>query len=457
VDVFDGVDWEGPVVATCVCPDGRVIVLPGVDAGVPEGPMSFRATSRYTPTATGPHVFSMIELGRARVSIDSTVVFDGITNATPRGDAYFGIAGQELSILIDLTEGHAVTIDVEFVTVVKSWLQGVRLGCKPVPSADLMDRAVAAASRADAVIVIVGTNDDWETEGNDRATMDLPGAQCELIERVSRANRNTAIVVNAGAPVATPWAAEAPAVLMAWFGGQEMANALVDVLFGSTDPSGRLATTFPDCIEHTPSFGNFPGEHGQIRYGEGVLIGYRWYEARKLPVPYAFGHGLSYTTFALGEAHVTATPATGVDVPEGDLDGVNGTKKFDEETGVTVSVTVTNRGDRRGAEVVQCYVGSVQPRVFRPNKELKAFQKVWLDPAESTTVTFTLDARAFAYWDPGSAYKGTIIPSAAGTWHSTAFAAPGWRVDGGDYRIHIGRASDDIAHVTTIRLRGDGT
>ncbi len=437
IQMYEGLEWEGDVVATSICPDGRVMLLPESGNGVPTGRMSFRATSKFMPTVSGPHIISMIQLGRARLIVDGTLLFDGITEQTPRGEAFFGLGSEELVAQVEMVEGTPTVIDVEFSTTTKSWLQGVQLGCKAVPSADMMDRAVVAAAAADAVIVIVGTNDDWETEGNDRATMDLPGRQGELIERVCRANQNTAVVVNAGSPVTTAWSAEAPAVLLAWFGGQEMSNALVDVVFGATDPSGRLATTYPACIEHTPSFGNFPGEHGQVRYAEGVLMGYRWYEARKLPVPYAFGHGLSYTSFDIGAPSVVGAAAA----TDGEID-------------LTVSVRVANTGTRRGAEVVQCYVGSVAPAVVRPPKELKDFRKVWLDPGESTTVTFTLGSRAFAYWDPGSIYKGAIVPHAAGPWTATEVVEPRWRVDAGEYQIHIGRASDDIAHVALVEVTG---
>ena len=433
IEMFKGAQFEGEVVARAVCPNGLVLVVPGVEPGVPLGPLSFRATSRFSPARSGAHIISMVEVGSGRLSIDGTVIFDGITNPTPRGDAYFGIAREELTNQVDFETGRSYEIAIEFASIEPSWMHGVQLGVKPVPSAGLMDRAVAAAAAADAVIVIVGTNNDWETEGHDRRSLDLPGAQNELIERVSRANPNTVIVVNAGAPITTPWAEDAPAVLQAWFGGQEMANALVDVLFGDSEPSGRLPSTFPDCIEHTPSFGNFPGEHGQVRYGEGLLMGYRWYEARRLPVPFAFGHGLSYTAFEIG---TPLAPTT-----------------FDSAFGaMSVVVPVTNVGHRRGAEVVQCYVGAVGPAVVRPPKELKAFQKIWLDPGETAEVTLTLDTRSFAYWDPGNTYKAQLAPSAVGVFAKTSEASRGWRVDAGTYLVHVGRASDDIAHVVGIEV-----
>ena len=185
------------------------------------------------------------------------------------------------------------------------FLRGMKVGLRRPSSPELLDRAVAAAADADAVIVMVGTNDDWETEGEDRTSMDLPGRQDELVARAVAANPNTAVVVNTGSPVTMDWADDAPAIVQAWFGGQEMGNALADVLFGDAEPGGRLPTTFPVRLEHNPSYGNFPGEYGELRYGEGVLMGYRWYEARHLPTRFPFGHGLSYSTFTIGEPTVS--------------------------------------------------------------------------------------------------------------------------------------------------------
>jgi beta-glucosidase len=265
--------------------------------------------------------------------------------------------------------------------------------------------------------------------------MDLPGEQDELVRAVCAANPRTAVVVNAGSPVTLPWAEEAPAVLDMWFGGQEMADALVDVLTGRADPSGRLATTFPERIEHTPAFGNFPGEDGAVRYGEGVLMGYRWYEARHLPVRFPFGHGLSYTTFALGEPDVTG------DDP------------------MIVRVRVTNTGDRSGSEVVQLYVEPVAPAVTRPPKELKAFAKVWLEAGQSATVVLGLTERAFAHWQPDGAGYAVIrdrqsTASRMGPPSPPEIPTAGWRVEPGAYRLHVGRSSADIAHVVTVTIGG---
>ncbi len=437
INVFNGSECQGEVVHHTSAVDGKVLLLPGVDPALPRGPMSFRATSTFTAAQSGAHTISLLQLGSACLSVDGSVIFDGITHPTPRGDAYFGMGRKELTAEIDFHEGQRYEIDVEFASTGRSWMHGFELGCKPLPDPDLMDRAVAAAASADAVIVIVGTNNDWETEGHDRDTLDLPGTQSELIRRVCLANPHTVVVVNAGAPINTEWAQGAPAVLQAWFGGQEMANALVDVVFGDADPSGRLPTSFPECIEHTPSFGNFPGEHGQIRYGEGVLMGYRWYEARKLPVAFAFGHGLSYTTFDFGIPRVSSVSLSASSLAGNTLQ---------------VTVPVSNIGSRRGGEVVQCYVGALNPKVVRPPKELKAFEKLWLEPGETREVILTLDSRSFAYWDPGNAYRGPLQPSAAGLFTDTPPSTRGWTIDPDIYRIHIGRSSDDIAHTIDMEI-----
>ena len=412
--------------------DGRLIFF----GGMPDGSASFRASATITPDVPGPHALSLVQIGRARVLLDGDVVLDGMTDPLPRGDEIFGLGSVPIERTIDL-DAHEHEIVVEYDGTPGGVLEGVQLGCRALPPADLMDHAVAAAAGADAALVVVGTNDDWESEGHDRASMDLPGEQAELIRRVAAVNPRTVVVVNAASPVTTDWASEVGAVLVTWFGGQEMANALADVLVGDTEPSGRLPTTFPERIEHNPSYGNFPGEDGQVRYGEGVFVGYRWYEARHLPVAFPFGHGLSYTTFTIGTPRVSSTV-------------------FSPGETLTVSVDVTNSGARRGAEVVQCYVAPLDARVTRPLKELKAFAKVWLEPGETQTVTLDLGDRAFAYWlpKPDEPEAGPVAPPIPLPLPAPDRVArtPGWRVDPGRYELHLGRSSADIAHVVSVEV-----
>ena len=309
-----------------------------------------------------------------------------------------------------------------------------------------IDRAESLSRDADAVVVIVGTDSKVESEGYDRETMDLPGNQDDLVRRIVRENPNAVVVVNSGSPVTMPWAADAGALLQTWFSGQEHANALVDVLLGDADPGGRLPTTLPLLLEHTPAFGNFPGESSQVRYGEGLLVGYRWYEARRLPVRFPFGHGLSYTTFEIGTPRLSSP-------------------RLEAGERLRIEVSVTNTGTRRGSEVVQVYVappggGSATPeRRLRAVKELKAFAKVRLDPGETATVGLELGERAFAYYDVADEDWALLAarranPSAHVHDSSLHHRKAGWYVDGGAYRIHIGRSSADIAHAVAVDVAG---
>jgi beta-glucosidase len=266
--------------------------------------------------------------------------------------------------------------------------------------------------------------------------MDLPGEQDELIRRICEANPRTVVVLNCGAPVTMPWHDDPAAILAIWFGGQEMAPALGDVLCGEAEPGGRLPCTLPERHEHTPAYGNFPGSDSQVRYGEGLLIGYRWYDTRQLGVQFPFGHGLSYASFILGAPHLSS--------PE-----------FRPGEPLEVTVSVRNTSGRRGSEVVQLYVEPLSPLAFRPNRELKAFAKVTLDPGESADVVLTLDDRSFSRWDLGNPDHERIAAriSTAGALAVEGQTRPaGWRIDPGEYAVHIGRSIADIAHVGTIQI-----
>ncbi len=413
LEVFAGHDLAGPALLTTRREDGRLIFFGAPGPDVPDEAFSVRALGRFTPDDAGEHTFTLVQAGRARVLLDGEVLLDGTGDpAPPHGDELFGLGSIELTAGRELTPGRAVELVVEYSSRDAFGIFGAKVGWRPPLVPDELERAVTVAAEADVAVVVVGTNDDWEREGVDRSTMDLPGRQDELVTRVRAANPRTVVVVNTGAPVTMNWADDVPAVLQAWFGGQEMSDALVDVLFGDAEPGGRLPTTLPVRVEHNPSFGNFPGEHGEVRYGEGLLVGYRWYDARHLPTRFPFGHGCSYTTCTLGEP----TPSSATFTP-GEI--------------LTVALPVANTGTRRGAEVVQCYVTPSSPRVTRPPQELKAFQKVWLEPGATATITFALDDRAFAYWDPDQ---------------------PGWRVDAGRYTLRIGRSSADLPHTVPVEV-----
>ena len=438
VEVFDTRDWVGQPIGTTSRDTSRLFVAAEAIPG--SGPeFSVRATTAYTPTQTGVHSFELVQISHGRVRLDGQLILDGVTNPPPIGGSFFGIGSEPMTAPVDLVGGRTYELVIEMQTVAGGLFSGLDFGVRIPPDPDGIARAVAAATAADVAIVVVGTNDDWETEGEDRTTLALPGDQDTLVRAVLAANPRTVVVVNTGAPVELPWAAEAPAILQSWFGGQEMADALVDVLVGDRDPGGRLPTTFPVRLEHNPSFGNFPGSNGSVRYGEGVLIGYRWYDTRHLPVLFPFGHGLSYTDFAIGAPELSA-------------------RAIGTGEGLTVRVPVTNTGSRPGSTVVQCYVAPHQSRLDRPTKELKAFGKVELAPGESITLTFQLDDRSFSYYDPAQPewpalrqYVTGMLPMTADTPRRTE---PGWTIDNGTYDIVIATSATEEHHRATVTSGG---
>ncbi len=398
VEYFAGRERDGDPVYTDASGRGLFTYIGPVGHGVPDE-FSLRITGRVVMPEDGDWTFTLVQVGRARLYLDGALVVDN-WNPTGRSDAFMGYGSAEVSGAVALREGDEHELTVEFLPA--RGLGGLEIGCRPPAPPDLMDRAVALARRADAVVCIVGTDNDWETEGHDRASMALPPPQDDLIHAVAAANANTIVVLNAASPVDMPWADDVAAILQAWFPGEEWGNALADVLSGDVSPSGKLPTTIPMRLADTPAFTNYPGERGQVRYGEGVFVGYRWYDTRDIEPRFCFGHGLSYTTFALGE-------------PVWD--------------GTTLRVPVTNTGAVRGAEVVQCYVRDVDASVARPQQELKAFAKVWLDAGATETVELRLDDRAFAFWD---------------------VETHGWTVEPGEFELRVGTSSRDIRHLLAV-------
>jgi beta-glucosidase len=280
-------------------------------------------------------------------------------------------------------------------------------------AAALRAEAVSAAADADVAVVFAGLSDREESEGFDRTTLDLPAVQVELIRSVAAASRRTVVVLSNGGVVSLEgWHDDIDAIVEGFLLGQAGGAALADVLFGVVNPSGHLAETIPLRLEDTPSFLTFPGEQGHVRYGEGVMVGYRGYATLGRPVRYAFGHGLSYTTFAATD--LTVEP-TGPDTAR-------------------VSVAVTNTGARAGKHLVQVYVGTSAGPVRRPARELRAFAKVALEPGESRTVRFDLDRRAFAYYD--------VLEG-------------GWVVAPGAYAVQIGESALDVVAAAELSLAGD--
>lgn len=276
----------------------------------------------------------------------------------------------------------------------------------------LVADAVAAAETADVAVLFLGLPAEDESEGFDRRHIDLPESQRDLLDAVVGANPRTVVVLSHGGVVALPFADRVPAILDCWLLGQAGGGAMADVLFGDADPSGRLAETIPLRLSDAPSYLSFPGEFGHVRYGEGIFVGYRGYEARELDVAFPFGHGLSYTTFEYSAASATVTP-----------DG-----------GLQVEVTIANTGSRRGREVVQVYTGLPGSGISRAVRELKAFAAIELEAGESQKVSLVIDRADLAYWD-------TRIDA--------------WTVEPGEYRIDVAASSRDIRTSVRVHVTGD--
>lgn len=275
--------------------------------------------------------------------------------------------------------------------------------------------AVEAARGAGTIVLFLGLPGPDESEGYDRPRLGLPENQVALLEAVAAVNPRVAVVLANGSAVSMPWRGLVAAVLETWLGGQAGGSAVADLLLGRVAPAGRLTETIPHRLEDTPAFGNFPGEAGHVRYGEGVLVGYRWYDTRGIDVAYPFGHGLTYTTFGYGDVVASATGAG-------------------QDASVDVTVTVTNTGAVAGAEVVQLYVRDPQASVLRPVRELKAFAKVHLEPGEQREVAFTLDARDLSYWHPGLRR---------------------WVVEGGEFVVEVGASSRDVRSAASVQVEGE--
>ncbi len=277
----------------------------------------------------------------------------------------------------------------------------------------MIDRAVSLAKSADVALLYIALPSFKESEGYDRTDLDLTDQQVALIKAVSAIQPNTVVVLNNGAPVVMgEWIDGVAAVLEGWMMGQAGGVSIADVLFGRVNPSGKLAETFPIRLEDTPAFINWPGCAGKVNYGEGLFIGYRYYDAKKVPVQFPFGYGLSYTTFAYSNANVSK-------------------KSFKDVDGVTVTVDVKNTGKVAGKEIVQFYVHDQKCTLVRPEKELKGFAKVELKPGETKTVSIKLDFRAFAFYHPK--YKQ-------------------WITESGDFDLIIGASSADVRETLKVTL-----
>lgn len=402
VEYRDGVAFDEPVVASDVTTSSMLRLFGSTPDGVNAAAFSVTAHGTYVPDADGPHLLSAVITGAGRITVAGTVVLDDPDRRLPRSPLFFGNASIEQTAVVECQAG--VPVPVVISSTGRAGFCGIRLGVRLVDPPDLLERAVAAASDAEVAVVVVGTNDEWETEGEDRTTIHLPGHQDELVRRVAAANPNTVVVINAGSPVAMPWIDDVAAVLVAYFGGQEMGPAVADVLVGLADPGGRLPITYPRQLADTPAWPHYTPVDGVQTYGEGILMGYRGFDAAGRQPLFPFGHGLSYGTSSWGAASLSAD-----------------TIAADEP--VTVELEITAAGDRAATEVVQVYLAALDSPVERAPKELAAWAKVVVAPDTAERVTITVPPTAFRRWDD-SAHE--------------------WAIDAGNYEILVAASAGDV-------------
>jgi beta-glucosidase len=379
---------------------------------------SVRLSTTFTPNETGEHVFGMTNAGLARLYIDDTLLIDGNDGWT-KGENYFGTANDEIRASVTLEAGRRYNIRVDYDTPEANgegiYITAVRFGVEKPLGIDAIDEAVELARNSDVALVFVGRDGEWDTEGLDLPDLRLPGKQDELIRRVAAVNSKTVVVLQTGGPIEMPWLDEVAAVVQFWYPGQELGNAVADVLFGDVEPRGRLPQTFPRSLgDNSAITGNpetYPGEDGHVRYEEGVFVGYRHHDARGIAPLFPFGYGLGYTDFSWSVPAVSS-------------------REFGSQ-GIDVTVDIQNVGNRAGAEVVQLYICPPKAKVERPEKELRAFAKLFIPAGETATATLAIKPRDLCYYDVND---GTF------------------RAEPGIYKIVLAANASDIRSVTQVEL-----
>jgi beta-glucosidase len=375
---------------------------------------SIRWTGTFLAPTSGEYRFGLRTDGFCRIIIDDKVVVEkwGIEGAETE-DALQGERVGE----INLKAGEGYDMRVEYCHDVsgESPMRRLRLGCELPLDDNSKEHAAAIAAESDIALIFAGLTEEYDTEHFDREDMDLPGAQEDLIELVSRANKNTVVVLTNGSPVSmSRWVDRVPGIIEALYPGQECGNAIAGILFGEVNPSGKLPETFPMHLEDNPAFINYPGENGKVLYGEGIFVGYRYYDVKRIEPVFPFGHGLSYTNFEY--SNLTISP-----------------QQLKMDDSLRVSVDIKNTGEREGKEVIQLYLCDVESSLVRPPKELKGFKKVRLLPGETKTIPFDLGKEHLSFYDPSQG---------------------DWVAEPGEFEVLIGSSSRDIRAKGSFYLLG---
>jgi beta-glucosidase len=373
-------------------------------------PVAMRWTGSLTVPVDGAYKIILTHAGKVTLFLDGKAILKSVAPKPGAGD--FSAAGETTQMLqagksYELRMDYARHTEQEIV----SYSLGIGMAFEKGKDTRL-EQAVELATRCEVALVFAGYPEAFESEGRDRPSMELMGGQDELIAAVAQANPHAVVVLNVGAPVSMPWAGQVAAIVQAYYPGMENGNAVASVLLGKVNPSGKLPLTFPVRLEDSPAYINasYPGCR-EVNYGEGIFVGYRYYDQKDVTPLFPFGHGLSYTSFTYSDLKVT--------------------KKFKAGGKVDVSLTVTNSGEAAGKEVVQLYVSDRKSALPRPPKELKGFAKLALGPGEAGKVAFTLDERAFSYYDPHK---------------------QGWVAEPGEFDVLVGSSSRDIRVKAKVTL-----
>jgi beta-glucosidase len=379
---------------------------------------SARIKTDFTAPQTGIWKIGLRSTGLARVRVNGAEVIEA-WESWQKGTTFFEEGCDEVVADVPLIAGKTYAIEMDFAVKPAAVLafSAFALGLS-LPSGDAeIAEAVAIAKSADSVVLCIGRDATWDTEGADLPHMKLPGRQDELVAAVAAVNPRTIVVLQTGGPVEMPWLNSVAAVLQAWYPGQEVGNAISDVLLGLAEPAGRLPQSFPSKWSDGATWSQdreiYPGLDGKVRYEEGVFIGYRHHDKTGTPPLFPFGHGLSYTEFTYADLTID-------------------TKSFELDNVIGVELTVTNIGKRTGSDVVQVYVGPAPSAVARPKKELKAHSKLTLMPNESRRVIFKLTPRDFA-------------------WFSVEQSL--WVVDAGSYEIFVGKSAVDQSLSASVTMK----
>ena len=360
----------------------------------------------YVPDISGEHAFEIFAIGKSKLIINNEEIIDNWTDPLP-GDAFFahGSSSKRGASHLEKDKSYQIEIQYKF----EGNFPAIYIGCQPPDKSNLLDEALNIAKEVDEVILLVGTNSDWETEGNDRVDFNLPGEQNTLIEKVLEINPNAIIVLNTGSPVDMPWVNKAKSILQSWYAGQEYGDALFEILTGLVNPSGKLPTTFPKRIKDTPAYSCYPGENLQMSYDEKLLIGYKWYDRKKIEPLFHFGHGLSYTNFEYSNLIISNS----------------------HQNDFICSFDIENVGDVSGFEISQCYISFMNSNEDEPIKKLQGFDKTYINSGEIKKIEICLDSKSFSTWDIKN--------------HQ-------WEIKKGVFNILIGSSSNDIKLKDSINL-----